>query len=211
MSITLTLARARALKFSDDVDGLAADSTTVQDDALKAAHNAVYQQAAAWAPQRFAIESTVTTDANGVGDLSSLDPVRILAVSHFSSSTRSPIPPASLSDGPTNIIGVKTLKVLYIPAITFPATGSDVFVWGQAGLDLPLLDELLCLRAASTITAIFDEPNAHLERLIVRAEKDAQTIAGFSTWRVLPLRGRSGDSGLCYAMTAATSLQLVRL
>jgi hypothetical protein len=210
VSITLTLARARALKFSDDVDGLAADSTTVQDDALKAAHHAVYMQAANMAPQRFAVEATVTTNASGVGDLSAIDPVRILSLSHFEGVSRSPIPASNLSDGPTSVLGVKTLKLVYIPALTFPATGTDVFTWGQSSLDLPLLDDLMVLRAASAITAIYDEPNAHLERLIARAEKDAQMIANFSTWRVMPLRGRSRDSGLCYVMTDAVSLQLVR-
>lgn len=211
MTITLTLARARALKLADDVDGLAADSDTVKDDALNAAFHAVYNQATQIAPERFAKEASVSTDANGVADLSSLDPVRILSVSYFTNNTRAPIPAARLADGPTNVLGVKTLKILYIPALTFPASGAANFVWGQSEIDLPLLDDLLCLRAASVITAINDEPNGHLERLIARAEKDAQNIAGFSTWRVMPMRGRSADSGLAYAMTGATSLQIVRL
>ncbi len=211
MSITLTLARARVLKYADDVDTLAADSTTVQDDALAAAHHAVYLQASTWAPQRFAKEASVTTASTGVADLSSIDPVRILSVSHFSGNTRSPIPAANLADGPTNILGAKTLKLTYLPALTFPSSGSAVFEWGQAALDFPLLDDLLVLRAASAITAIFDEPNGHLEKLIARAERDIQAVANFSTWRVLPLRSRSRESGLCYVMTDATSLQLVSL
>lgn len=211
MSITLTEARTRILKLADDVDGLTADSTTVQDDALRAAFHAVYLAAASWAPQRFAKEGDVTTNSSGAGDLSSLDPVRILAVSQSTSGSRLPVPPANLADGPTNVSGAKTLKITYLPALTFPATGSDAFVWGQSSLDLPILDDLLCLRAASTITALQNQPNDQLERLIARAEKDAQNLANFSTWRVMPLRGRSWDSGLCYVMTDAVTLQLVRL
>lgn len=211
MSITLTLARARILKLADDVDGVVADTTTTQDDALKNAFHAVYLQASAIAPERFALEGSVTTDANGVADLSSLDPVRILSVAYASGVARSPVPPCRLSDGPSNVLGAKTLKIVYLPALTFPAAVGDNFVWGQSGLDLPILDGLMCLRAASELTALQDQANAALEKLIARAERDAQLVANFSTWRVMPQRGRSRESGLCYAMTAATSLQIVRL
>lgn len=211
MTITLTEARTRILKLVDDVDGIVADSDTVKDDALKSAFHAVYLQAAQHAPQRFAKTTQVTTDANGEADLSTLDPVRILSVSHYASNARSPIPAMRLDDGPTNALGVKTLEISYLPALAFPASGAANFAWGQADLDLPILDDLLCLRAASTLTALMDQPNAQLELLIARAEKDVANIANFSTWRVMPLRGRSTDSGLGYVMTDAVSLQLVRL
>lgn len=211
MSITLAQARTRILKLADDVDQLAADSTTVQDDALRAAHHAVYLQASEWAPLRFAKEASVTTDANGKADLTALAPVRILAASQSDSNTRRPIAPCSLADGPTNVAAVRTLKIVYLPALTFPADAAAVFTWGQTGLDLPLLDDLMCKRAASEITALMDQPNGHLERLVARAEKDAQQIANFVTWRVMPMSSRSRDSGLCYAMTDANSLQLVTL
>lgn len=211
MSITLANARTRILKLADDVDGVVADSTTVQDDALLNAFHAVYLQASALAPDRFAKEASVTTNANGVADLSSLDPVRILSVSHVSGVTRLPIPPCRLSDGPSDVAGEKTLKISYLPALTFPASSGDAFVWGQSSLDLPALDALMCLRAASELTALQDQANLSLERLITRAERDASLIANFSTWSVMPMRSRSRDSGLCYAMTDATSLQIVRL
>lgn len=210
MSITLTLARARVLKLADDVDGVVADSTTIQDDALSGAFHAIYLQASALAPERFAKEASVVTSTSGVADLSAIDPVRILSVSEFAGNSRWPIPPSRLSDGPTNVLGARTLKILYLPALTFPASGADTFAWGQSALDFPLLDDLLCLRAASVVTALMDQPNAHLEKLIARAEKDAERIANFSTWRVLPLGSRSRGSGLSYVMTDAVSLQIVR-
>lgn len=211
MSITLAQARTRILKLADDVDGIVADSTTMQDDALTAAFHAVYLQASALAPDRFAKEASVSTSSTGAADLSSLDPVRILGVSHVSGVTRLPIPPCRLSDGPSDVAGVKTLKISYLPALVFPEETDDAFEWGQAALDLPALDALMCLRAASELTALQDQANASLERLITRAERDASLIANFSTWSVMPMRSRSRDSGLCYAMTDAVTLQLVRL
>ena len=208
MSVTLTVARTRVKKYLDDVDGLVADSDTVTDAALEVAQHAVYLQATAWAPQRFQIEGNVTTNGSGVGDLSSLDPVRVLAVNHYSGNSRQPIPAGSFTDGPTNVLAAYTLKILYIPKLTFPATGGDAFVWGQSALDIPLLDDLMCLHAASHLTLLKDAHNRQLERRLEVIENKAKNVLNFSTWKVMPLRGRSGDSGLVYLMTDPVSLQL---
>lgn len=210
MSITRDNAVTRMSKYLDDVDNVDASTSEAQD-ALKTAHWETYLQASMWAPQRFQTETTVTTSSAGVGDLSSLDPVRILAVNEYASGTRYPIPAASLSDGPTNVSGVRTLKVLYLPALTFPSSGSAEFAWGQSGIDLPFLDDLMCLKAAAKLTVFLDRQNKQLEREIEKATQQAQRLMNLSTWRVMPLRGRSRKSGLAYVMTDAVSLQIVRV
>jgi hypothetical protein len=211
MSVLLSVARTRVKKYMDDVDGKVADSDTVLDAALEMAVHSVYLQASMWATQRFAKESDITTSAIGVGDLSTLDPVRIVAVNVSSGQQRLPVPALSLMDGPTNVLGVQTLKVLHVPKITFPTVSSDPIVWGQSSLDLPILDDLACLHAASHLTMLQDQGNKQLEARLKVLEEKAQGVLNFSTWRVMPLRSRSGDSGLGYVMTDAVTLQLVRL
>lgn len=205
MTILDTAARTRILALCDDVDAVTA-TTALQDAALLAAFHATYLQACATAPDKFSMEASVTTNAAGVGDLSAIDPMRILAVNLFVTPTRTPIPMARISDGPTNALGVKVLKVQYFPALAFPAGGAS-FVWGQASLDIPALDDLMCKRAASELCALMDQPNGHLEKLVARAEADAGLVSSFSQWRTMR-GGRS--SGLSYVMTDAVSLQLVR-
>lgn len=211
MTITLTAAEARVLQYLDDVDGDIEDTADVAA-ALTTQFSAVYRLAASWAPMRFAKEGSVSTSSTGAADLSSLAPQRIVAVNYSSGQARAPIPEASFSDGPTDAYGVRTLKILYVPSLTFPAAGGDSFVWGQSGIDLPELDDLMCLRAASTLSVLLDDTNKQLEALIVRAEKNLERILNPGTgWKIMPLRGRSRDSGLAYVMTSATTLQLVSL
>ena len=210
MSYTLTEARALVSTYLDDEDADFAATADI-DNALEVAQNAVYMQAQASASQRFSKEISVSTDANGAADLASYDPIRILAVNQWSTTTRFAIPPMSVSDGPTNVLGVRSLKVLYVPPLTFPSAAGNAFVWGQSSLDLPLLDDLMCLHAASHLNLIYDVENKQLERRIKVLEDKAQHILNFSPWRVMPLRNRSADSGFGYVMTDPVTLQIVRL
>lgn len=209
MSLTLTEARALVAKYIDDADAIVAATADI-DQALETAQNQVYLQASTWAPQRFSKEASFTTSSAGTADLSSADPIRILAVNLSSGQSRLPIPPVSLHDGPTDVLGVKTLKVAYIPPLTFPASGGADFVWGQSSLDLPILDDLMCLHAASICTAFLDQPNKQLEFRLKVAEEKAQNVLNHTTWRVMPLRDRTRDSGLGYVLTDPVSLQIVR-
>lgn len=210
MSITLTEARALVATYLDDEEAVVAATADI-DSALEVSFHAVYLQAQAWATQKFSKEASVTTSAAGAADLSSIDPVRIVAVNQWNGAARSPIPPMALSDGPTNVLGVRTLKLVYIPALTFPASGAATFDWGHASLDLPLLDDLLCLHAASHMSLLQDQQNQQLEQRIKVLEEKAEHLLNFTQWRVMPLRGRSSDSGLGFVMTDPVTLQIVRL
>jgi hypothetical protein len=210
VSKTLTQARALVQTYLDDEDSDLAATADI-DQALEVAQNMVYLQAQSWATQRFAKEVSISTSAAGVADLGSYDPLRIVAVAQWNGASRDPIPAMSLSDGPTNVSGVRSLKVTYIPPLAFPSAGGNNFVWGQSSLDLPLLDDLMCLHAAAHLNLIHDVENKQLDRRIAALEDKAQHILGFSQWRVMPLRNRSQDSGLGYVMTDPVSLQIVRL
>jgi hypothetical protein len=213
MTSTLTAAETRVASYLDDASN--ADASTAQiDDALAVAFPVVYERAITIAPLRFMLEASKDTDANGKLDLTTLSPapLRLVSVNYaVSGITRTPIPAASLADGPQNATGVKTLLISYIPAVTFPANGGANFVWGQSSLNLPQLDDLMCMRAASALTIYMDQPNATLEAAITRAERDLDRMLNPTTWKIMPLRGRSRDSGFGYVLTDATSLQLVNL
>ena len=209
MALTLTAAETRVAQYLDDVaDAVAATADIAA--ALAVEFPVVYKMAARAQPAKFAKETSITTTSAGVGDLTSLAPERILAVNYFSGSTRIPIPESSLADGPENALVSLTLKLHYLPGLTFPASGSTNFVWGQSSIDLPELDDLLCLRAASRLCVFLDEDNSQLEKLIARTERDLERISEPGAgWRIMPLRGRSRDSGYGWVKTDHVTLQLV--
>jgi len=210
MTLTLTNGRARVGKYLDDVAAEDATQSDV-DAALATEFSAVYKWASNLAPRRFAKETATTASSStGAVDLTSIANGRIIAVNYISGTTRWPIPEASMAMGPSDSQGVKNVRIVYIPPLTFPAAGGNNFVWGQSTIDLPELDDLMCLRAASTCSVFLDEGNKQLEKLIARKEADLERILNpGGGWRIMPLRGRSRDSGLAWIKTDDVTLQIV--
>jgi hypothetical protein len=210
LTITLTAARTRVGKVFDDVDAKDATTSNV-DDALKTEFHAVYKWAGTLAPRRFAKETaSMASSSTGAVDLTSIAGGRILTVNYVTGTSRSPIPEAAMSSGPSDAQGIKNVKILYLPPLTFPTAPGNNFVWGQSTIDLPELDDLMCLRAASTCSVFLDDGNKQLEKLIARAEENLHRILNpGGGWRIMPLRGRSRDSGLAWVKTDDVTLQLV--
>lgn len=208
MTITLTQAETRVAKYLDDVSNVDASTSNI-DDALKTEFNAVYRWASNFAPLRFAKESaSMTSSSTGAVTLTGIG--RILSVSYISGTSRWPIPEASMATGPADAQGTKSVKIVHVPPLTFPASGGTSFAWGQSTIDFPELDDLMCLRAASTCSAFLDVANKQLERLIARAEENLMRILNHGGgWRIMPLRGRTRDSGLAWIKTDDATLQLV--
>jgi hypothetical protein len=208
-------AAARVRFFVDDKDSAAFTDAEILD-ALTTAQAETFLAATRLAPGLFATETSVSSSANGSVSLSTLDPLRLVQVSTtLDSGARTPVRPARFSDGYANAAGITALKLVYIPKVVFPSSGSTVFDW--AGVEVPQLDELLCLTAASTLKVMEAEANRQLsERKAELVESLRMLWDGTPTAYAIPMAVAWRSSrlvhsrSLAYLMTAPQTLQLVR-
>lgn len=212
----LSDARTRTRRFLDAVDDAGTADSRFGDgevDAeLKAAQSSIWRMVADRC-SLWATETTVTTTSAGVGDLSALNPIRILNVGlSMGGITREQVQPARARDGMTNLPLVATLRISYIPRPTAPAVAGDTFTWGAsaaAEFDTELLDKAVCIRAALALNVKEAEQRPRLDAEWQRIEAEILRIASIPRFSARPLRGRQGKSGIFWMLTAPDTLQLV--
>ena len=213
---TLTTIRSRVLALLDDAgcekyntDALFTDV----DAALVTAQLEVFQVAAG-ASDIFAQEASVTTTAAGVGDLTSIKPLRLMNVALAYGVGRLNILPARFDEAPMNYPGIQTLKVRYVARPVFPTPATD-FVWGHVNVtSTALLEQLMCVKAGADLKVKEGEINKVIEKRIVELRDAVLSTFSAPGWSVMPIDayGRSRrNSGLRYIMTAPDTLQLVVL
>lgn len=212
----LSEARARVLRLVDDdsskynVDGLFTDI----DDALKTAQIETWQTAVASGNSIFVIEAPLTTGATGIGDLTTIKPMKLVNVALKNGTQRLTVPPARFDEAPTNAGAGLILAIAYVPRVAFPSASGNPFVWASANIaDLsPLLDKLMCVIAASELKIIENEDNNGMERRKTELRLAVSEMLSIPSWSVLPLDGFSAErrgSGFAYVMPAPDTLQLV--
>jgi hypothetical protein len=211
----LSDARTRLLRLVDD-DGSrwnAAGDNAELDDALKTAQEEVWLRLIESGAGIFEQEAAISSSSAGVVDLTTLKPIKIVALSLVASTSRLLIEPCRMDTSPTNAPGIRTLLITYVPRVSFPANAGAAFVWGHANVTATAIyDKLMCAIAASELKIKDGETNKALETRKTELLDAALRTIDIPDWTVMPLDEFSDDdrgSGLEYVATAPDTLQLV--
>lgn len=212
MSLSLTDARTRVGFLLDSAIGVRFTTTDV-DAALATAQYEAMLHAVTAGANIFTKTGTVTTSSAGVGDLSTLAPLKLVNVTYVSGSTRLQVVPSRQADVVQHYQAAVPLTVTYVPRPTFPASGAANFVWGSATINLPPLDDLMCVIAASHLKATDGEQNIVLEARKLELKGTVSSLINIPGWSVMSmdsgLRAIGGrGAGFVYVMTAFDTLQL---
>jgi hypothetical protein len=209
MAISLSAARTRVARLVDD-EAAAVYTTAEIDDALTTAQAEVMRLAVSSGSNVFTAEAAVTTTSAGTADLSSLRPLQIEHVALSAGGARYTIRPARYVDAPANHLATEQLLVAYVASPIFPASEGALFVWGAA--DYPLLDQLMCVLAASELKVKEGEQLAGLEKRKEELVGQVASTLHMPGWAVAPLAwARRRPAHLRYLMTGPETLQLVRV
>lgn len=154
-------------------------------------------------------EATITTGSTGLADLSSIRPLKIHNVAISVGGYRSRIDPINVQDISSLYQGAQTITVAYTPRPTFPSGPTQPFVWGNAAVSLPPLDEYMCCVAASQIKATDGEVNPIIEQRKAELLKQVMGLINNPSWVVSGMgRTRNYSMGIQWAVTLFDTLQL---
>lgn len=210
----LSEGRSRVRRFTDSVNDPRFSDADI-DDALKTAQLEAWQFAVAQGTRIFQLEASVTTSGQGVADLTTIKPIDIINVSLFSGSTRLVVSPCRHDEAPTFVTSALTLKIVYVPRVSFPAGPSSAFVWGTAAItSTDTMDSLMCAIAASELKVTEAEVNAGLEARKNELKVSVASQLSIPGWSVRPLDSFTvgdRDAGMSWLMTAPDTLQLARV
>jgi len=209
----LSEARARVLRHLDD-DGSRyneANDYAEIDFELRSAQQEAWQLAISAAPQAFQVEGTATASAGAVS-LTSLAPQVITSVVIYDGGARLKVPQVLFQTAPQNYTGSHSLRITYVPRVSFPASAGAAFTWGSRTTGGDMLDALTCALAAQALIVRSAKPNPQLDARIERLERSVRETLSPSAWSVLPLDAYAVapmDSGLGYILTGEDALRLV--
>lgn len=204
----LSAARTRVRTLVDDRNSDLFDDSTL-DTALASAQYEAQLWAVNAGSALLMLEASVTTNSNGVADLSSLAPMKIHNVALSTGGAyRQTLNPIALHDISGPYVGAQTLVVSYTPRPTFPASSSSPFVWGSSTLSIPPLDLYMCCLAASELKILDNEVLKGLELRKAEAQKAVMSLIGSPAWTSMPLRLRRNSLGLSWAVTSPDSITL---
>lgn len=201
----LSEARAEVRTHLDDLTGQLATDVQVDAALTKAQYDAAWLYVSAGGTLMLQ-ETTITTNGSGVADLSTIKPLKIHNVALSTGGYRQRILPINIGDIESPYSGVQTLIVSYSPRMAFPAGPTLPFVWGNAAVILPPLDDYTCVCAAVKLKAIDGEVN---QVLVARQAELKAEIAGLinnPSWTAMPMRSRAYC--LFWAETQIDTLQL---
>lgn len=210
----LSEAKARVQRLIDDT---AANLATVAEiaDSLRIAQEEVYQVVVGSGSVLFQQDATVTTNAAGVADLTTIKPLDITNVAFVQGSNvaRLNVPPARPDDAFVNYTSSVQLLISYIARPTFPSSDSAAFVWGHANVTMTsIFEQLMCCIAASDIKVKEGEVNPALEKRKVELRAAAESGLDIPGWQAATLMGSyptGTNSFFRFLMTAPDTLQLV--
>lgn len=210
----LSEARTQVAQLVDD-EAAEKYSTTEIDNALKTAQLETWQHAVGSGSNAFNVDAAFTSTSAGVVDLSSVAPRRIVSVAHVVSTRRLKVQPVRFDDSPQDHASAESLRIVYVPKVTFPASAGTAFTWGHANIDTSMFDQLMSVIAASHLKIKESEVNAMMERRKDELRALVLETLSIPTWTVVPLdslAGRSnGSADFSYVMTAPHTMQLVDL
>jgi hypothetical protein len=215
----LSEAQTKVLKLLDDESGVRFDAANDKAEvniALKSAQGEAWTEAVSAGANLFMQEAAFTSSTAGAVDLTSVIPRRIVNVTQVSGTTRLAVLPVRLDDVLATLASAVTLRVAYIPGVTFPALVSDPFVWGSSSVAADVqapLSNLMCAIAAGDLAPKDAAVNAMLERRKEELRASIRKLMSVPGWSVIPLGGATGRTkrasfDYC-AGTAPHTLQLV--
>lgn len=214
MTITITQAIARVRFLIDDKDAnpLISDAEILV--ALETAYQEVWQLAIVSGANIYNQQVNLTSDGNGVLDLSAFKPMKIVNVALKLGNVFLQVKPCRLGDGLINVPGPQTFRVTYVPRVVLPAAGVDPIEWPIDIILDPVLDQLLCVVAAADVWIKTGQPT-----LPSLAEKRGQLEASVKAkinipgWSVTTLGRRGGlgqtNAGFYWQQSAYDSIQFV--
>ncbi len=210
----LSEARTRVARMVDDAANTRFTATTDGDidTALRTAQQEAWAIAAGAAPSHYGVEGTLSSSSAGVLDLSSINPLKILALYTYSSGQRLNVLPVHRLEAPTNATAAVACAIAYVPRCTFPASAATAFTWGHANVDdTGVLDAFMCALAATELLITEAKTNPVLEARKAELRDTLLSKSAQNSWSVLPLDSwmNVADSGLGFIMTAPDQAQLV--
>lgn len=212
----LSEARTRLLRLVDDETDRSRFPTDGElDNALGTGQQEAWSAAVMANRSMFTQETLLSTLADGSLALTTIKPMMPLgAVSENANGWRLKCSPGRLDDGVQNALGIRQLRIAYVPRAIFPALATDAFVWGSVNItQTNLLDQLMLVCAAGELMVKVGAVNPALEK-----RKDELRVAVAATlsgtgWTTIPLDNLTGmgaaESFYQYVMTAPDVLQLV--
>lgn len=207
----LSAARTRVLALVDDAEGVKFVGTTEVDDALSTAQEEVYELIVGTGSGLFTQEASVSSSSAGLVDLTTLRPLKIVSLSQVTGGARLAIFPSQY-EPLQNYAAIETLKIVYAPRPTFPASAGTAFAWGHTNVTaVKRFESLMCMLAASELKVKEGERNGPLTDRIATLRQSVEDSVTPSGWAVIPLAGYPGGttSRLKYTQTAPDNLQLV--
>lgn len=212
MTLSLTDARTRVGFLLDSEIGIRFTNTDI-DAALASAQYETLLHAVTAGANIFTKTGTVTTSTAGVADLSTLAPLKVVNVVYKSGSTKLQVVPSRQADVIQDYQAAVSLTVTYVPRPSFPASGAANFVWGSSTINLPPLDDLMCVIAASHLKATDAEQNVVLDARKAELKGTVASLINIPGWSVMSmdssLRAIGGrGAGFVYVMTGFDTLQL---
>lgn len=193
----LTTARARLPKYVDDKDGDKYDSTEI-DDALKTGQTQAWTRALSGPRKYLKLVVNKSSDGNGLVDLTTQHPRKVVAVSYLQNQMRLQVMQARIEEAPFTYKQIFPLEIYYLPDVSFPALAADSFVWGDATLMPSLvtaLESLMILYAAQYLKPKENERLGGMADAIAKAEESVDDAIPSSSWTTIPADSYSRHGG----------------
>jgi hypothetical protein len=209
MTLAQAITRVRFLLDDSDANPLISDAEITT--ALEVGQEEVWQLVIDSGANVFYQTADIASPGNGVVDVSSIKPLKIINVAQVVGTYALQIPPCRPFDGFAPVLSAVNVRLVYVPRATFPALSSDPFVWSQAAISMTTLDQLLCHTAAAQCWVRTGEPPlASMEKRRAELAASVTSSINIPSWSVSPLDDTgSTDSGFYWRRTSHDTLQLV--
>ena len=158
MTITVAQAVLRCRRLLDDRDDNPLVSDADLKDSLIVAADEVWQTCVRSGANIYTQFADITSGSNGIADLASIKPLKIVNVSVVSGGALLTVPAARIGAGMVPLTTPQNLRIAYVPRMSFPTNDGDNIVWGADANICNTLDQLLCLVAAADAWIVTGEP-----------------------------------------------------
>lgn len=156
MNTTQAIARVRRLLDDRDQNPLVSNDDIRE--SLRVAIEEVWQLVVTSGAGVFTLSADVTSDSNGVVDLTTQSPLTISLVQLLQGTVTMTIPPVRVGDSYAPVQQATNIRVAYVPRVQLPAVDATSIVWATSAVPANTLDQLLCIVAAQDAWITTGEP-----------------------------------------------------
>jgi hypothetical protein len=215
---TLTQARTALLELVDDEDGVRFNADglfTTVDRALKTGQKEAWKRAFGSGTNTIHTKGTFTSSSAGVVDLTSVKPKRLVNVAYATGGQRLNVKPVRWEAAPTDYRSAVSLEVVYVPAVSFPASGAASFVWVNANVEGEVFEELMLFLAAGSLLPKEAVNNPTWKERKQELIEAVEAEVSVPSWSVMPLdafaKRQQRRAPFSYVVTGPHTLQLVQV